>query len=122
MSFRNLEFLFKQNMTNGSPFIKHADKICESCILGKYHGDAFPKRSSRRDFIPTNLVHADVCSPMQILSINNIYLVIFVDDYSRMTLVFFGKEKPNALHDFEKSKNYVEKNVVIFLIFCTLTG
>lgn len=61
-------------------------------------------------------MHADVCGPLQIASLNNNkYFVIFVDDYSRMTWVYFVKERSDALHVFKKFKNYVEKQIGFFL-------
>lgn len=110
LSFKNLKFLFERNMVNGLPSIKYMDKICESCILGKHHQDAFPKHSSWRASNPIELVHADLCGPMQTVSLNSSkYFVVFVDDYRRMTWVYFVKERSDALYVFKKFKSYVEK-------------
>ena len=48
LGFKNLELLSKQNMVNGLPQIIRDDHICESCVLGKHHRDAFPKGKAWR--------------------------------------------------------------------------
>lgn len=40
---------------------------------------------------------------------SNKYLLVFVDDFSRMTWVYFVKETSDALHVFQKFNAYVEK-------------
>ena len=85
--------LSKNDLVVGLPIIKATDDICESCVVGKQHRDSFPKQNSNRALRPTDLIHADVCGSMQTLSLNdNRYFVVFVDDFSRMTWVYFVKE------------------------------
>ena len=55
------------------------------------------------------LVHSDICGPMSITSLNNnMYFILFIDDYSRMTWVYFLKNKSQALSMFKKFKSMVE--------------
>ncbi|KAL0364508.1 UNVERIFIED_CONTAM: Retrovirus-related Pol polyprotein from transposon TNT 1-94 [Sesamum angustifolium] len=40
---------------------------------------------------------------------NNRYFILFIDDYSRMTWVYFMREKSEVFKVFKKFKNLVEK-------------
>ncbi|KAL4325828.1 hypothetical protein GQ457_11G029810 [Hibiscus cannabinus] len=79
------------------------DAVCESCVVGKQHRDPFSKSSNVRASKPAELIHVDVCGPMQTLSLNNnMYFVVFVDDFSRMTWVYFVKDKSEVFSVFKK--------------------
>ena len=91
----------------GLPIIKTTNDICESCVVGKQYGDSFPKQNNKRASSLARLIHADIWGPMQTLSLSlsdNRYFVVFVDDFSRMTWVYFVKEKLEVLEVFKKFK------------------
>ena len=59
------------------------------------------------------LVHTDVCGPMQTKSFGGShYFITFTDDYSRCCKVYFLKEKSEALEKFKNFKASVERNLV----------
>ena len=90
--------------------IKQVDDVCESCIAGKHHRDAIPKGDARSATKPAELIHADICGPMTIPSLNNNrYFIAFVDDISRMMWVYFIREKSEAFLAFKNFKAHVEK-------------
>ncbi|KAL4367130.1 hypothetical protein GQ457_05G027260 [Hibiscus cannabinus] len=94
LNFKSLSLLSNQNLVDGLPMIRRIDAVCESCVVGKQHRDPFSKTSNMRASKLAELIHADVCGPMQTLSLNNSrYFVVFVDDFSRMTWVYFVKDK-----------------------------
>ena len=71
--------------------VKH---VCEGCILGKMQRASFPKDGSVRAERKLQLVHSDVCGPMQTPSFGKyLYFVTFIDDYSRHAWVYPLKEK-----------------------------
>jgi transposase InsO family protein len=110
LNFRSLKFLGENNLVDGLPLIQHVDALCESCVFGKHHRNVFPKGEARRASKQIELVHVDVCGPMRTPSLNNRkYFIVFVDDYSRMTWVYFAKEKSEVFSIFKKFKNQVEK-------------
>ncbi|GAV71862.1 gag_pre-integrs domain-containing protein [Cephalotus follicularis] len=82
--FSGLHLLHKLNMASGCPMMKNDHKVCEACIIGKPHRDKFPVSMPWRANKPLMLVHADICGPMQTLSLNESNFLIFVDDFSRM--------------------------------------
>ncbi|GKV31343.1 hypothetical protein SLEP1_g40039 [Rubroshorea leprosula] len=110
LNFQGLVHLSKQNLVLGLPIIEQVDGVCESCVYGKQHRDAFPKGKARRALKPAELIHADVCGSMNTLSLNkSMYFIVFVDDFSRLTWVYFAKEKSDAFPIFKKFKALVEK-------------
>jgi transposase InsO family protein len=71
---------------------------------------AFQKKYTTRANELLQLVHADVCGPIKPSSFcKNRYFLIFIDDFSRKTLVYFLKEKSQVFEVFKKLKVFVEK-------------
>ena len=90
LNFASLLRLQKSEMVFSLPKLEAPRKhVCESCILGKMHRSSFPKDSSVRDTQKLQLVHSDVCGPMQTQSLGNyIYFLTFIDDFSRHAWVY----------------------------------
>ncbi|CAL8115629.1 unnamed protein product [Prunus armeniaca] len=62
---------------------------CEGCVPGKQHREPFDKEKAWRANYPLELVHTDLCGPMQNESIGgNRYFITFIDDFSRMCWKF----------------------------------
>lgn len=92
-------------MVLGLPKIQNSDTECQGCALGKNHRESFPKESKWRAKEPLELIHSDVCGPMQTPSLSgNIYFITFIDDYSRMCWVYFLRNKLEAFRVFKKFK------------------
>ena len=89
---------------------RHAENKCEGCVLGKSHRNPFPKQSNNRATRPYEIIHSDVCGPMQIESKGGSrYMVTFTDDYSRYTTVYFIKRKDEVLPSkFQEFVTFVE--------------
>lgn len=80
------------------------------CALGKQHREAFPKDKAWRAKAPLELVHTDVCGPMDTTThVGNKYFLTFIDDFSRMTWVYFMREKSDVFNVFRKFQNLVER-------------
>ncbi|CAL9026049.1 unnamed protein product [Prunus brigantina] len=68
--------------------------VCEGCQLGKQQRDWFPKGLAWRARNPLELIHIDLCGPMQTESIaGNRYFMLLIDDCTRMTWVYFLRYK-----------------------------
>ena len=88
---------------------QYAQSKCEGCVLGKLHRNLFPKKSNNRATRPSEIIHSDVCGPMQVESKGGSrYLVTFTDDYSRYTTVYFFKRKDEVLSKFQEYVTIVE--------------
>lgn len=91
------------------PEIKNMNEVCEGCILGKHCRDSFPRESTNRALTPLELVHIDVCEPMQtITKAGNRYFLTFIDDCTRMCWVYFLRYKYEVFSVFKKFKATVE--------------
>ena len=56
--------------------------FCEACVQGKQHRNPFPESKSRSTEI-CNIIHADLCGPMEISSIGKSrYMFLLKDDFS----------------------------------------
>ena len=54
------------------------------------------------------LIHSDVCGPMQVDSVwGSRYFVTFVDDYSRCVAVYFVKHKSELFEKFKAFESIV---------------
>ncbi|KAL0339170.1 UNVERIFIED_CONTAM: Retrovirus-related Pol polyprotein from transposon TNT 1-94 [Sesamum angustifolium] len=72
----------------------------------KQHKKPFPSGTSWRAKAVLELIHTDVCGPMRTPSHEqNRYFILFIDDYSRMTWVYFMREKSEVFKVFKKFKN-----------------
>ena len=64
----NFDILFqlqKQGMFKGLPTFKKENAKCEACIYGKQSQESFSTSSWRANML-LQLVHSDVCGPLQI--------------------------------------------------------
>ncbi|KAL4384136.1 hypothetical protein GQ457_15G014370 [Hibiscus cannabinus] len=77
---------------------------------GKHPRSRFPKESTSRATEPLQLVQTDVCGPIKPPSFGKSkYFLLFIDDYSRKTWVYFLKQKSEAFGAFKIFKALVEK-------------
>ncbi|KAJ3691762.1 hypothetical protein LUZ61_020926 [Rhynchospora tenuis] len=90
-------------------------ETCNDCMIAKSHKLSFSSSSSCTTS-PLELVHSDVWGPSPIVSKNNFrYYLIFVDDFSRFTWIFFMSNKSEVLSIFTRFKAQVEN-----LLNCTI--
>nr|KYP66220.1 Retrovirus-related Pol polyprotein from transposon TNT 1-94 [Cajanus cajan] len=110
LNFKGLDLLSKKAMVRGLPCITHPNQVCEGCLLGKQFRLSFPKESDSRAQKPLELIHTDVCGPIKPRSLGKSnYFLLFIDDFSRKTWVYFLKEKSEVFENFKKFKAHVEK-------------
>lgn len=80
---------------------------CEICCEGKQSRLPFATGSRATEIL--QIVHSDVCGPMESKSIGGArYFLLFIDDYSRMTFIYFLKAKSKVLSYFKEFKSRVE--------------
>ena len=91
-------------MVEGLPAIKNDQFPCEACALGKQHREEFLVHTEKRETYILELIHTYVCRPMQTRSPGGAsYFLIFVDDRSRYTWVYFIRSKSDV---FEYLKEF----------------
>ena len=81
---------------------------CRGCALGKYAKAAFLSSENRSKWI-LDLIHSDVGGRMSAVSLRGYhYYVIFIDDFSRCTWIYFMKTKDEVFSRFQEFKALVE--------------
>ena len=110
LNFDNLSQLQKQGMVKGLPTFKRENEKCESCIFRKQHRETFPTSSWRVDR-HLQLVHNDICGPFPTSIGSCRYFLLFIDDFSWMTWVYFLKKKSEAFEKFKTFHKHIENEV-----------
>ena len=85
-------------------------ELCKGCIQGKHHRLPFPAENEKRATEPLELIHTDLCGPMQQASIGGAkYFLTFIDDATRKTFVYFLKAKHEVFGKFQEFKALAER-------------
>ena len=115
-NLKSIQFAQKQELVKDLPNIQVCSEVCEGCQLGKQHRLPFPSSATWRANEKLQLVHSDVCGPMKTTSLNGSkYFILFIDDFTRMTWVYFLKQKSEVFSVFKKFKALVEAQSGCFL-------
>jgi len=86
------------------------DFFCEVCQLGKQSKKSHKKPEFRRSEKPGEIIHSDVCGPMNITSPSGSrYFVLFKDDCRGYRTVYFLKTKSEVYTKFLHYQAYVER-------------
>lgn len=110
LNFGGLKVLQQKEMVVGLPHFDSPSEICGDCTVSKQHRDSFPKGKSWRAKNVLELVHSDLCGPINPTSNGGKrYFITFVDDFSRKSWVYFLQHKNEALSVFKNFKALVEK-------------
>jgi hypothetical protein len=82
--------------------------VCIGCVLGKNVKGFFLSNDIRSNGI-LDLIHSYVCGIVIVASLNGyFYYVLFIDDHSRKTWIYFLKTKDGVLGRFQEFKAQVE--------------
>lgn len=85
------------------------DFFCDTCHLGKQSRKPHYTSSSVRVSKPGEIIHSDVCGPMNIESPSGSrYFILFKDDFSKYRTVYFMRHKSEALSKFKEFCAMVE--------------
>lgn len=93
--------------------------ICGICCEGKMSRHKFPKESKHCTESKLDLIHSDLCGPMEVNTPSgNRYILTLIDDYSRFCFVYFLKHKSEAIDRIKEFvalvKNNFQKNMKRF--------
>ena len=104
-----LKILKKDKMIHGIPNLGDVSVNCETCVRGKQTADPFPAKNEKSSSQVVELIHTDLCGPMQSESMSRKrYFVTFIDDYSRKVEVKFLQYKSEYLNAFKEYKASTE--------------
>jgi hypothetical protein len=94
LNFRYMKQLRKQILVDCLRDIHFSKGICEGCVLGKHPQEKFDKGKTQRASSPLDLIHSDLLVPFPHPSIRKFrFVLIFVDDFSRFTWIYFLTQK-----------------------------
>ena len=95
--------LVNEDLATGIKISRFSEEVtCEECIKGKLSQKKFTPVQERYEE-PLQLVHSDVCGPMQKKIPNeNRYFLTIIDDYSRFTVVRLMKTKDEVTNIIKK--------------------
>jgi hypothetical protein len=82
---------------------------CESCNKDKLTRKPFTRYTTSRVTEPLQLVHTDICGPLQTAIGGGRYMLLFIDDATRHIDEYILKYKSEALEKFEEWKALREK-------------
>lgn len=109
LSFKGLKTLVTKDMVIGLPALQENSELCNDCVVSKQHRDSFPKASTWRASNKLELIHSDICGPINPVSNGGCrYFITFTDDFSRKTWTYPLKEKSSAFTMFKRFKALVE--------------
>ena len=116
MRFGHLKFeVFKEMgdkyMVDVIQSINHTNQLCEACPLQKHARMSFPNDTTSRTSKSLQLVHTAVCDPINTSSFGKRkYFLLFINDFSRLTWVYFLKKKSEVFVAFKNFKALVKKD------------
>ncbi|GAA0160286.1 hypothetical protein LIER_43517 [Lithospermum erythrorhizon] len=112
LSMDGLKALQQKSMFTGLPQLGTLSQVCEECIVGKQSRSQFPKANSWRAKTVLELVHFDICGPINPASNGGKrYFITFINDFSRKTSIYFLLEKSEAFSTFISFKARVENEI-----------
>lgn len=96
-------------MVSGIPQIQVGHEgVCQGCASGKNVKGPFPSSSGKSKEI-LQLIHSNICGSMSETSLGGyLYYVIFVDDFSHKTWIFYLKTKDQTFSMFTDFKTLAE--------------
>jgi hypothetical protein len=103
--------VLRELVTGVPDFSLEHHELCKGCTLGKYTNTSFPSSDSRAVEI-LDIIHSYVCGPMSsALLTGSLYYVVFIDDFSRKSWIFFMKTKGQVFSRFQEFKALVENQI-----------
>ena len=81
---------------------------CQTCVEAKQTRENVIKSRMTANY-PLELIHSDICGPMETTTLNGSrYFITFIDDYTKYTYIYILKNKNEAFEVFKRYKNEVE--------------
>ena len=72
-NFRKIDDMRRAEMVSGLPKIRFSDHLCRDCMAGKQNRRPFPDKSKFRASSKLQLIHGDICGPIQPSTIGSVH-------------------------------------------------
>ena len=99
-----------QNMVVGLPKVLPLDGVWKGYVLGKHHQEHYDFGNAWCASNPLELVHNDPCCINKPSLESARYVLIFINDLSHYTWVYFLKNKNHVFERFKEFRDLAEKN------------
>ena len=112
-SMERLQTLARDGLIDGLQLKDvEGDIACEPCMQGKLVRNRFPHVATHRAQKVLELVHSDLCGPMECASLGGrSYFITFTDDFSRFVWIKTLRQKSEALEAFKEYKALMENQL-----------
>jgi len=105
---QSLKIIQSNSMVDGLLELKSSIPIYDSCVFSKHSKSPYLQDPATRAIEVLTLIHTDLCGSINTPSFGgSYYFLLFIDDYSRYTYVYFLTKKSETLSQFIKYKNIV---------------
>ena len=86
--------------------------LCRACVLGKAQRKPFPKATEyKKATSPLELVHSDLCGPMEVPSLGGSrYFITFIDDHSNWVTTYTMRRKSESFDKYKLFEAYAERH------------
>ncbi|GKF26883.1 retrovirus-related pol polyprotein from transposon TNT 1-94, partial [Tanacetum coccineum] len=113
LNFDYINLLSKKDVVIGLPKLKYfKNQLCSSCEVSKAKRISFKSKTIPSSKGRLNLLHIDLCGPMQVASINGKrYILVIVDDYSRYTWTLFQSSKDETPEVLKYFLTMIQRNL-----------
>lgn len=109
LNFQALRRMRQEGLVEGLPYIDHVEQVCDGCLVGKQRRASFPHKAQFRASETLELVHGDLCGPIQPSTpAGNRYFLLLVDDFSRFMWIALLSSKEKAFTAFKAIKVIAE--------------
>lgn len=101
----SLTKLLTDGSVTGINLVNKKSFFCENCPLGKQARLPFASNKAKSDTVPGEIVHTDLCGPMQTPSIGGAkFFLLFKDEHSGFRTVYFLRHKNDV---FDRLKEFL---------------
>lgn len=108
---KSIEELRQKGFVRGLDYHKVNSDLCHGCCIGKSTKVPCKRINRRQSRGVLELIHSDLCGPMPVKSIGGSrYIMTLIDDYSRKTMVYFLKNKDEAVRNIKIFISKVERD------------
>ena len=110
ISHDGLNAIMKQKLDIGIASLSKWE-LCSGCALGKQTRVNFQATASQSAKYLLDVVHSDVCGPMQSATFSvKRYFVKFIDDMSRFCAVYLFRSKSDVLDKFTQFAKFADSD------------
>lgn len=102
---KSIRKMINNDVATGLALTNKIDFFCENCPLGKLAKLPFKKIETKKSITPGEVIHSDLCGPMETPSVGGAkYFLLFKDESSGFRSVYFLKNKSDT---FDALKSFV---------------